>query len=159
MVATEPIRVGDLLLACQPLAFLQGTASAQHGSEADDEGSPPDPEGLIDQLAALVQRRPPQQQQQHQQHQPSLAEIWLRALHKGGPASTQAADVEGNLLSLTRLLHSSESGPEPLPEPPADFAQGTTSLTRADLDSVVTFNAFGDRFDDPGKRNGCCLGI
>lgn len=201
LIATRPIAVGELLLACQPLVYLLG----QPGEE-----ELPDPEGLVDQLAELQRRAAGGAGAEgagragagatgagaaggaagaagagvgagaagtsgaggvggEGEGAYDSALGWIQGMYRGGELPNGQGGGPGNVALLDALLHrppmavppsvlgavppsssgavqpSSSSGAAPL----SSSGAGVTSLPTSELDALVSFNAFGDRFDDP----------
>lgn len=133
MVAREPIRAGQLLLACQPLSVLHGEVDSQ-----------PDAALLADQLwrsstsGAL----------------PQSARAALRQLYDGSPASLEAsASLEALLEASSGASGSRSPASSPSSTSGAGLGEGAGStesegLTQEAAARLVRFNAFGDAYED-----------
>ncbi|GAX76542.1 hypothetical protein CEUSTIGMA_g3988.t1 [Chlamydomonas eustigma] len=121
LVVTQPVKVGDLLLACKPLAFL----SNPHGQE-----QLPDPMFLLEQLF---------------QHKSSIdsswTSAWLRLLYRGKNHSTAASKANDDEAAQLNAMLSTGQLP--------NVQNAGTPIGREEAAAVVQYNAFGDKFDDP----------
>ena len=133
LVTTRRVSIGEILLACQPLAFLSGS----RGQE-----DLPDPMMLVPQLMPPVDGRPPSQ------YPRAIRERWLKELYRGGGGTT-GRSAEG-ISRLNALLSGGVGGEPGMTDEPSSQSTPTSS-ERADdtLAAVVALNAFGDKFDDP----------
>jgi len=143
LIATQHLNIGDLILACQPLAIT-------HGNPEDEEA--PDYATLYPKVKTLASAAQPQPHGSR----PSpvqYARQWLHVLHDGRPSEALSSD---SATSYTDALFHASGMPVHVPNGPASDAAASTprglppllEARKPDLEQLVLHNAFGDGFDD-----------
>jgi hypothetical protein len=127
LYAAGPLKMGDLVMAVQPLAIIHGPV--------DDV---PEADSLVPLLKQKMMGAAASGGSSS--IHPSVVRAWIHQLHKG--SSTIAGVEQGPLRQLQQLFLHPPS--QPLP----DVSVIQADIGDSDLESVVGYNAFGDAYDD-----------